>query len=237
MNRFIIKTLNWVISKLKNEHFSLSDKIPLGYLLLFFFNKSISLIRGRIFFPFSNNLVFVDRHTTLKARRLFKFKKNLQIGIGCYIDALSCDGIVIGNNVSIGKYTTIECSGTLQNLGIGINIGDYSSLGSHGFFGCAGGITIGSNTIMGNYVSFHSENHNYKFESIPIRLQGVTRKGISIGDNCWIGSKVTILDGVNIPSGCIIAAGSVVLPSEYSENAIYGGVPARFLKSRISSEK
>jgi acetyltransferase-like isoleucine patch superfamily enzyme len=55
----------------------------------------------------------------------------------------------------------------------------------------------------------YSENHNYEDFNTPIRLQGVNRKGIIIGNNCWIGSKVTILDGVEIGDSCIIVAGAV----------------------------
>jgi acetyltransferase-like isoleucine patch superfamily enzyme len=66
----------------------------------------------------------------------------------------------------------------------------------------------------------------------PIRLQGVTRKGIRIGNNCWIGSKVTILDGVTIGDGCILAAGTVVTKS-FPANSIIGGVPAKIIKSRV----
>jgi acetyltransferase-like isoleucine patch superfamily enzyme len=67
--------------------------------------------------------------------------------------------------------------------------------------------------------------------TLPIRHQGVSRKGIKIGKNCWIGSKVTVLDGVTIGTGSIIAAGSVVTKS-FPENSIIGGVPAKLLKTR-----
>ena len=150
---------------------------------------------------------------------------------GCF-DALSSGGIILGNNVSIGKYTTIECSGTLKSLGLGLTVGNNVGLGTHGFWGCAGGIEVGDNTIFGNYVSLHSENHNYKNVEIPIRLQGINRKGIKIGDDCWIGAKVTILDGTVLGNGCVVAAGAVVrgIIPPYS---IIGGVPAKIIKSRL----
>ena len=65
-----------------------------------------------------------------------------------------------------------------------------------------------------------------------IRLQGVKRTGIKIGKNCWIGAKVTILDGVTIGDGCIVAAGAVV-NSSFPDNSVIGGVPARLLKQRF----
>ena len=141
-------------------------------------------------------------------------------------------GILLGTNVSIGKKTTIECTGSLKSIGVGLVVGNNVGLGTHGFFGCAGGIEIGDDTIFGNFVSMHSENHNFLIIDIPIRLQGVNRKGIFIGENCWIGAKATILDGVKIEGGCIIAAGSVVTEGNYKRNCIYAGVPAKLIKER-----
>ena len=64
---------------------------------------------------------------------------------------------------------------------------------------------------------------------IPIRLQGTSHKGIIVGDNCWIGAKATILDGVRIGNGCVIAAGSVVTKS-FPDNVIIAGNPAKIIK-------
>jgi acetyltransferase-like isoleucine patch superfamily enzyme len=50
--------------------------------------------------------------------------------------------------------------------------------------------------------------------------------------NCWIGAKVTILDGAIIEDGCIVAAGSLITTGRYNANGIYGGVPAKLLKYR-----
>lgn len=135
-----------------------------------------------------------------------------------------------GNNVSIGKYTTIECTGSLKFIGIGFTVGDNVGLGTHGFFGCAGGVKIGNDTILGNFVSIHSENHNFSDPKTPIRLQGDNRIGIIIGSNCWIGAKVTILDGAIIEDGAVIAAGSLLTKGTYKKDSIYGGVPAKFIK-------
>jgi acetyltransferase-like isoleucine patch superfamily enzyme len=99
--------------------------------------------------------------------------------------------------------------------------------------GGAGGLEIGDECIIGQYLSCHPENHVSGDLEVAIRHQGVTRKGIKIGPNCWIGSKVTILDGVEIGKGCIIAAGAVVTKS-FPSNSVIGGVPAKLLKSRES---
>ena len=82
---------------------------------------------------------------------------------------------------------------------------------------------------MGPFVSIHAENHRFSKKNVPIRLQGETRKGVVIGENCWIGAKTTILDGVHIGNGAVIAAGAVVT-RDVPEFGVYGGVPARPLQ-------
>ena len=229
-----MKLFNKVLTKLKGEEFVLDSTIPVTYLLSFFLHKAINLIYGMLAFR-TVSFIFVHPSTKMKYRSKIKAEKNLNVDRNCFIDALSTEGIVFGDNCSIGKNTTIECSGTLKDIGKGLIVGSRVGLGTHGFFGCAGGIEIGDDTIFGNFVSVHSENHNFASLEIPIRLQGVNRKGIKIGDNCWIGAKATILDGTIIGNGCIVAAGAVVT-GEFPDNSIIGGIPAKIIKQRITTD-
>ena len=226
----IRRLINHTVSLMKGERFELDPQIPLGYLLSFFLNKGWMCICG-MWKLRTMKRVFVHYSSTIKCRSRIYSMQNLSIDRGCYIDALSLKGISFGNNVSIGKYTTIECTGTLKSLGKGLKVGSRVGLGTHGVFGCAGGIERGDDTIFGNYVSLHSENHNFQDRNIPIRLQGVKRKGIIIGKDCWIGAKVTILDGTVIGDGCIVAAGAVVR-GYIPPYSIIGGIPAKVIKSR-----
>lgn len=52
---------------------------------------------------------------------------------------------------------------------------------------------------------------------------------VRIGSGCWIGANVTVLPGVNIGNGCVIAAGSVVA-MDCEPDCLYAGVPARIKK-------
>jgi acetyltransferase-like isoleucine patch superfamily enzyme len=74
-------------------------------------------------------------------------------------------------------------------------------------------------------------NHIYENVDIPIRLQGLDKKGVIIEDNVWIGAGVKILDGVTIEKNSIIAAGAVV-NKKVIMNSIVGGVPAKLIKIR-----
>lgn len=220
-----------IISFLKKDSFKIDKSVPTGYIISYFLSLFIVLCYSIIYLR-RRGIYMIHPSSTIKCKSLFKFKKNLLVGEHCYINALSYNGVQLGQNVVIGKNTTIECSGSLRFLGKGLIVGDNVGLGSHGFYGCAGGIEIGSNTIIGNYVSFHSENHNYKDPNILIKKQGVSHKGIFVGENCWIGAKATILDGAYIGAGCVVAAGAVVRGC-FPENVIIGGVPAKIIMKRF----
>lgn len=223
------------VSTLKSEKWSIDDCVPFSYLLGLVVRKFFMYIRGIVCFGQPSKVILLGKSTIIRCKSKIRLMGVINVDNNCYIDALSKNGIVFGKNVSIGKNTTIECSGSLRNVGVGLIVGDNVGLGTHGFFGCAGGVVVGENSIFGNFVSIHSENHNFQSTDTPIRLQGVNRTGVIIGSDCWIGAKVTILDGAIIGNGCIVAAGAVVKKGSYADNSIIGGVPAKVigLRSRL----
>ena len=225
------KIINKIITNIKGSSYQIDPSIPTAYLLQLVFIRIIMAIRGYLLGLSKKGIVFIAGHTTIKCKSKIHIGKGYTIDKDCYIDALSHEGIILGNNVSIGKHTNIECSGTITNIGKGLKVGGNVGMGTHGFWGCAGGIEIGDDTIIGNYVSLHSENHNYQLIDTPIREQGVNRKGIKIGKNCWIGAKATILDGTQIGNGCVVAAGAVVT-GIFPDNVVIGGIPAKIIKNR-----
>lgn len=224
------KLLNKLVSRAKGESFIFDKEIPMSYIVKFLFNKCVALTYG--FLRFRKFKVYVCPSSTIKCVSKIHCGKNFNIGPYCYIDALSRKGLVCGDNVSMGFHTHIELTGSLRLLGQGMKIGNNVGLGSHGHYGSgAGFVEIGNDTIFGNYVSIHPENHNYKDKNVPIRLQGVNSKGgVKIGNNCWIGAKVTILDGTVIGDNCIVAAGAVV-SGVFPDNVIIGGIPAKIIKN------
>ncbi|HMH31784.1 MAG TPA: acyltransferase [Puia sp.] len=227
------KLLNYYISGLKGNEYRLDENIPNSYLLNLILGRIIMKCRGLICGFHHETIPFIGRHVTIKLKSKIRAGKNLSIGNRCFIDALSVEGIRLGDNVSIGRNTIIECTGNLQFLGKGLQVGNNVGMGTDNYYGCAGGIKLGDDTIVGNFVSFHAENHIFATTDIPIRLQGVQHQGITIGRDCWIGAKSTILDGVFLEDGCIIAAGAVVKSGIYAKNGIYAGVPAKLIKQRI----
>lgn len=222
------KLISNIISNLKGEEFILDHNISLFYIINILLEKFLALLTGVIRF---RKVCYISFSSSFKSKKLFKFGRNLNIGKNVYIDALSKNGVILGDNVSFQKYVSIECTGSIKNIGYGLEVGCNVGIGSNSFLGCAGGIKIGNDTIIGNYVSFHSESHNFRDPLKVIRLQGVNRQGISVGNNCWIGAKATILDGARIGENSIVAAGSVVLSGEYPDNVLIAGNPAKVKKN------
>lgn len=231
IKKIFYERISKLISKLKKEKFELDINIPISYFISFFFSKILCGIYGMTRM-LSTKRVFIHPTAVVKSRSKIYYGRNFTIGRECYVDALSTNGLVCGDNVSMGFHTHIDLTGSLKNIAKGIKIGNNVGLGSHGHYGSGvGGLEIGDNTIIGNYVSFHPESHNHSDLSIPIRLQGVSGKGIIVGNNCWIGAKATFLDGAEIGDGCIVAAGAIV-KDKFPDNVVIGGVPAKIIKYR-----
>lgn len=94
-------------------------------------------------------------------------------------------------------------------------------------------VSIGRNTKIGFNVSLITVTH--EIGQSNCRGGECVAKSITIGDGVWICANSTILPGVSIADGCIIAAGAVVTKST-EPNGMYAGVPARRIKE-LKDEK
>lgn len=228
-----MKAIVQKIIQLRNPNFKFDDALNTGALIQFVWIQIGCFFRGCkvIFLLRKPKGMMLGKNVSFFNSSKIKWGKFLRLGNQVYISGLSKNGIHFGNNVSIGAFSRVVVSTSLNNIGDKIVIGNNVGIGEFAYLGGAGGLEIGDECIVGQYLSCHPENHNHQDTLISIRHQGVSRKGIKIEKNCWIGSKVTILDGVEIGAGCIIGAGSVVTKS-FPKNSIIGGVPAKLLKSR-----
>ena len=210
----------------KGRDISLDENVPASYFWTIVLEKLVALLRGLLK---TRQFVFLGRGTTLRAPNYFFAEKGVEIASYCQIDCLAHQGLFMGRGAKIGSYSIVRVSGNLSDLGQKIEIGRNVGIGDFAHLGGAGPVRIGNDTIIGAYLSIHPENHNFGDSSKPIRLQGVTRKGITIGRDCWIGAKVTFLDGSAIGDGCVVAAGAVVT-KVFPDHVMIGGVPAQIIK-------
>jgi len=196
--------------------------------------RACQLLRGLLLKPFlnrSSGFLFVGRRVKVRHGYKITAGKNLILEDNVSLNALSENGIVFGDNVSIARDSILFCTGVVAYRGKGITIGDRTGMSARAYLAGQGGIAIGTDVIMGPNVQIFSENHLFNDLSLTIKEQGVNKQAVSIGNNCWIGAGSTILAGVTIGDGCVVAAGSVVNKS-FPANSVIGGIPAKLLKIR-----
>jgi len=228
-----LKTFIQNIIQYRNPNFKFDDAVDTKMILSLSFEKATSLIRSfrlLLFFKIPKFL-FLGKNVTFLNIHKINLGKWVKLDDNVLLSGLGKGTLNIGDRTGIGAFSRVEVSTSFNNIGSHIHIGNNVGIGAFAYLGGGGGLTIGDDCIIGQYLSCHPENHNYANTNALIREQGVSRTGIIIGKNCWIGSKVTILDGVTIGDNCIIAAGAVVNKSMPS-NSVIGGVPAKILKSR-----
>ena len=124
---------------------------------------------------------------------------------------------------------TIEYPG---GLSIGRNVG----LNMGCWINARGGVEIGDNVIVGPYCVIHSANHRWDRLDLPIQQQGYEEKPVCIGNDVWLGARVTVLPGVTIGDSAIVGAGAVVT-KDIAPNAIAGGNPAQVIRWRSENEE
>lgn len=204
-----------------------SPKVPTCTLLGEMVQRAVMLARGVLRLRAK---VFVGCGVRLRGKNFLTFGRFTTLCDHVYIDAVSENGVAIGDRTKIGAYTQIGCTNHFATLGKGVRIGKDCGIGQFSFIGAAGGVTIGDHVVMGQYVSFHAQQHVFDDPAKLICEQGVSAKGITLESDIWVGAKATFLDGAYVGRHSVVAAGAVVNGS-FPPGSVIGGVPARIIKT------
>ncbi|WP_303621287.1 acyltransferase [Terribacillus saccharophilus] len=167
--------------------------------------KTLTMIRKR-FHMIVKDIVLNTIGGSYAMPRTIRFMIYKTYGINTETRNIFPKCFIGGNNIKIGK-------GTFVNSGC--------------YFDNSSSIVIGANCQIGMHVLFCSSSH--EIGSTLKRGGKNLNKPVIIGDGCWIGARATILPGVTIGNGVIIAAGTVVT-KDCEENWMYAGVPAKKIK-------
>lgn len=177
---------------------------------------------------------YVRGNNTISLRASVQRGLTLVLGKGSVIREyaqLSCrehGSITIGNDSDIEQFVILQT----QRNGF-ITIGTNTCINAFSVIYGAGGVTIGDNTRIACHTVIIASSHNFDDTTRDIHVQGITARGITIGNDVWIGAGVRILDGVHIGDHAVIGAGSVVT-RDIPMNAVAIGVPARVTRQRGS---
>lgn len=181
--------------------------------------------------------------------RLFKYS-GAKVIFGHHIGLRNPGRIRIGKQAVIDDYVQISARGTAdEGIEIGervlvgqnvrlrtregnISIGDESNIGPDCHIGTSSNITIGKHCLFGGRCYIGGLQHGFEDTDTPITEQKmVSRGGVQMGDDVWLGAHVIVNDGVKIGNGAIIGAGSVVT-NDIPAYAIALGIPAKVIRKR-----
>jgi len=184
---------------------------------------------GALFKNVGRNVIF-GKNITIRHPRKISLGSNVIVDDNCLIDAKGKTnrGITIGDNVTIGRNSSIVCKNGNITIGSGVNITTNVNL----ICGEDGEIVIGNNIDIGSFSHFSGSTYDYN--SSPDVLpssQGRISKGIVVEDTAWIGAGVTVIDGTRIGEKSIVAAGAVVT-KDIPPYSVAMGVPARVVRQR-----
>jgi len=116
-----------------------------------------------------------------------------------------------------------------------MQLGNYIFINHNTVFSTPHGMKIGDYVMIGPYCLFASVKHGFEDWKKPMIFQPVSEAPITIESDVWIGAKVTVIGGVTIGNGAIVAAGSVVT-KDVKPYSIVGGVPAKLIRYRFDAK-
>lgn len=156
---------------------------------------------------------------------------SVSIGRGTIVERGAVISTRYGGSITIGEKCYISRYSQILSCGGNIKIGNDSTVNPFAMVYGQGGVRIGNGVRIATQAAILPSNHNFDRKDMMIYQQGLSKKGIVVEDDVWIGAGVKVLDGVMIRQGCVIGANSVVSKST-EEYGIYVGAPARLIKKR-----
>jgi carbonic anhydrase/acetyltransferase-like protein (isoleucine patch superfamily) len=198
------------------------------------FSRRLQLLRGAVLKlrgARAGERFGIGRHVQVWHPRCLSVGHDVTIFDGAYIRSVRPDTVRIGGNTDIHMGFWLDCGGAHDapgslSIGRGCLLQPYITINAGG-----ARIAIGDHVLLGQMVSIHAGNHAFEDPNRLIVEQGTTHQGITIEEDCWIGAKATILDGVTIGRGSVVGAGAVVTGS-LPALSISVGNPARIIRMR-----
>lgn len=153
-------------------------------------------------------------------------------GVRCHRSVIFGKGVTVrafgGARLEIGEGTVVLEFAQLQVEGGSLVIGRDCQIGRGSVVVCCDRIVIGDGTLIAEHVTIRDQDHNHQGDGRLVS-QGLVKAPIHIGNDVWLGAKVTVTRGVEIASHAVVGANAVVTAS-LPVRGVYLGAPARLLE-------
>ncbi len=191
----------------------------LGFLLRKFFYASL-------FAELGHGVVF-GRNVVIRHPYKMKIGDNVMIDDNCVLDAKGCHGtdFVIGNNVIFSRGCILSAKDGK------LSIGDNTNFGANCLVYAVKEAIIGKDTLFAAQCYVGGSMYHIERTDIPPIQQGSYANGVSIGDGCWLGAGVKLIDGAHVGDGVVLGAGAIV-NKDIEAFTIAVGVPAKIIQKR-----
>ena len=185
------------------------------------------------------NGMFNFKYARLIARML---RRKLWLGARLELDGLAFigPGVILqvgkGARIELGRWswvghgTKIRCHEGLVSIGAKTVMGQECTISSFQH------VKIGRECVIADRVMFIDFDHGVVEVERPIRLQGIYKRDVNVGNNVWIGYGACILRGVTVGDNAIIGTNSVVT-KDVPANAVVAGLPARVIRMRPTPKR
>ena len=192
---------------------------------------ALGLVLRRIAYPWL--LGSSGRNVTFGHGVVLRHPHKIHLGDDVIVDDLvvldakgtSNRGIQIGNGVFLGRGTILSCKDGDITLGDHVNIGFYSEI----FSGSS--VTVGPHGLFAAYTYLVGGGHEFARADVPVLEQERPSRGITLGEDVWLGAGAKVMDGVTIGDHVVVGAGAVVT-EDLPAGVVALGVPARVVRSR-----
>jgi acetyltransferase-like isoleucine patch superfamily enzyme len=138
--------------------------------------------------------------------------------------------IRFGRFVWIGDGTKIRCHEGL------VEIGEKTVMGQECTISAYQHVRIGEQCVIADRAMFIDFDHGVVEVERPIRLQGIYKRDVEVGNNVWIGYGACILRGVSVGDNSVIGTNAVVT-RDVPANAVVAGIPARIIRMREAPQQ
>jgi acetyltransferase-like isoleucine patch superfamily enzyme len=160
-----------------------------------------------------------------------RFGRRLQTDGICFI----CPGVKleIGRRATlrIGRWAWIGQGGKIRVHEGEVSIGAKTVIGQECTISAFQHVSIGRECIFADRVMLIDFDHGVTEVERPIRLQGIYKRDVSVGNNVWMGYGACVLRGVTIGENSVVGTSSVVT-TDFPANSVLAGAPARLIRKR-----